>query len=804
MKSLEEIYGVSTGTPTQPTSVSPSSPKKKSLEEIYGVKQPASPIDYGEMPLANTEPVDKMGRLADLGKGVADFVVDPFRQIGQAGNNMFKSQENDTKSYENFSGETVDVPGYKDGQELGGFDTAKQVGGAGLGIASTVVPFLKGAKALELMKAGPILSGLGIGYAQDVSQNVKEGDLGLGALVPGMNTAVGGGLGIFGTTVRTLSKPVSEGRAEAFTSGIEGLRNRTQATENAFQKSTIVRKGADGVETKITPVDTWFKNDAPIPTVNTEGGTAAVDASQAVKHFNDLIDTTDNQLIDSLNTQGVKFASQDVKNIAEHIVNTTENVAGIANGKTTRKEILDALTKRIDNLSEEHGDLWTGEAVRKVLKGANADFKDEATKDVSRLLGDSMRELMYNYTDAGRPGLAKLQELINARNFADTINGKKVAGGGLGRYFARAFGTAVGGSLKLPFGIGEIVGAVGGDSIAKAFQKASFISVTAEAKAKLLKLLRFSGATADEVKAAEKVIKVKSESTPNKIKIDSSDYIPSDENLPVIDMGPKAQSKFNKVDPNLPVAEGAPNVYGKMAPDSYRQEAYIPDNELPTIPGFAQTDVLAKLGLGSAGAIGAKAGYDKLADKYGTETYTREPEATQVDVGPAVVNTYKDKHGEVLKLDSGVEVRPAGPYADAIKQAYKAFPTLPKGFLEAMLMKESSMGTQGQDHKNPGEYGWLVALTKNTVKDIKAKSIFDPRYRELASKLNFDTPQDAIMSAAAYAAFRQRNYSDSKNYTLEQDPVKLYIDRYHAAPSTGRMAEKTDQFKKFVEFYSKS
>lgn len=794
MNPLDQIYGVKAkGTPTQ---------SSNPLDSIYGVK--ASPINYGEIPEADTAPVDKAGRLADLGKGVADFVVDPFRQLGQATSNIIKPEENDTKSYQNFSGDTVDVPGYKNGQAVGGWDTAKQAAGAGIGVASTVVPFLKGAKALELMKAGPVISGLGYGYAGDVSQNIKEGDLSAGALMPGMGTATGGALGIFGAGLRGLAKPIAEGRAEAFTSGIEGLRNRTQATENAFNKGTIVRKGADGAETTITPVDTWFAHDAPIPTVKTEGGTAAVDSTNAVEHFNNLISKTDDQLIESLNTQGVKFASQDVKNIAEHIVNTTDNVAGIANGKTTRKEILAAITKRIDNLSEEHGDLWSGEAVRSVLKGANADFKDEATKDVSRLLGDSMRELMYNYTNDGKPMLNKMQELINARNFADTINGKKVAGGGLGRYFARVLGTAIGGSMKLPFGLGEVAGAVGADHVAKAFQKSAFISVTAEAKAKLLKLMRFSGATSDEVKAAEKIIKVKSESTPNKIPIDSSDYIPSDENLPVIQMGPKAQSKFQKVDPNLPDAQGHPNVYGELAPDSHLQEPYIPDNELPTIPGFAQTDVLAKLGLGSAGAIGAKAGYDKLADKYGTETYTRDQEATPPAVAPQVVNSYKDKHGEVLKLDSGVEVRPAGPYTDAIKQAYKAFPTLPKGFLEAMLMKESSMGTQGQDHKNPGEYGWLVALTKNTVKDIKAKSLFDPRYREVASKLNFDTPQDAIMSAAAYAAFRQRQYSNSKDYTLVNDPVALYTDRYHAAPSTGGMKEKADTFKKYLDYYSNS
>ena len=82
------------------------------------------------------------------------------------------------------------------------------------------------------------------------------------------------------------------------------------------------------------------QNDAPIPTVKTEGGTAAVDFTNA-QLTNNLIESNDSALIDSLNKEG-SIASQDVKNIAAEIVNKTDNVAGIANGKTTRKEIIDA------------------------------------------------------------------------------------------------------------------------------------------------------------------------------------------------------------------------------------------------------------------------------------------------------------------------------------------------------------------------------------------------------------------------------------------------------------------------------
>lgn len=745
-------FGVKYDTPSYVKNVSKYFDEKVAQikPEVNTDGTPKSKYDFLNQPIpeAQVGPVDKSQRAADIGKGVLDMVADPFRQVGSATANVFRDQNQDTKSYENFSGDQVNVPGYKNGEEVGAGKTAVQLAGAGLGIASTVVPFLKGGKVLEAFNASPIKSGLGYGYAQDVSNNIKSGDDGLGAAVPGMNTAIGGGIGIFAKGAQTVLKPVAQAREEAFMGGIDDLRNRTKATDNAFDKNTITRKTDAGEET-ITPVDTWFKNEAPIPTVNTSGGTATVDSKSAVDHFNGLIKKSDDGLIQSLQDEGVTFAKADVKRIADEIVKNTDNVTGIANGKVTREEVTEALSKRIENLSKEHGDVWDGPAVRDVLKGANGDFKDEVTKDVSRLLGDTMRELMYNYTSKGRAELNKMQELISARKFAEVIDGKKVAGGGLGNMFARGIGAAAGGMLSGPLGV--ILGSEVGSKVGKAIQHTSFMSPTAEAKAAVMKLLKMSG-NKEELKAVE----------------------------------------------SMPT--GAPKTMPKAPVEEY-SEPYVPDNKLPTIKGFADTGMLAKLGVGSAGALGVGAAANKLQDKYGTETYTREPDA--VTPAPAVVEEYKDNHGPVLKLDSGVTVRPAGPYTDAIAQAYKAYPNLPKGFLESVLMKESSMGTQGQDNNNPGEYGWLVALTKPTVKDIKAKSLVDPRYRELASKLNFDTPQDAIMSAAAYASFRQRQYSDAQNYTLINDPVALYVDRYNAAPtardeSAGKMS---DTFKKYLDYY---
>lgn len=744
-------------------------------------------FDYGNLQEAQQGPSEKGGFLAETG----DLLVNPFIKIGAALGNQANSvvgAEPTTSFTSPFTNKKVDVPGYKDGEETQGVEQLKQYAGAGLQAGATALPFTK---AAGLLIKAPILSGFGLGYANDVGLNLDDGKSVGTALIPGLNTALGTGLGIFAKGAQVLAKPISQAREEAFTAGIESLKNRTQASENAFNKNTLTRTTDKG-ERVITPTDTWMQKGAPIPTVATEGGTASTRSQEAIDYFNDLIAKSDDKLIDELNIQGFKMSDENIKKIAEQIVKNTDSIDGIANGKTTREAVSEALGNRITNLSKEYGNVWDGETVRKILKAANKDFKED-TRDVSRLLGDSMREIMYNYTNTGRASLNEMQELIAARNFASAINGKKVAGGGLGRMFARGIGMTLGATS----GLGPLGVLMGGETtaqIGRMIQKGTFISVPAEAKAKLLKLFKADGASVKEVKQLEKVLKVDSkenkvapemslrdqllgraETMSNQNKNPSYEgYIP-DAQLPTIDAGPKPKSKYQNQ-----------------------------DKSIPTIRGFANNDLLAKLGVGSAVAAGAVGGYNKLAETVGTETYTREQTEPTVNI-PQVVETKTDKYGDIIKLDNGIEVRPAGKFSQAIEKAYQEFPNLPKGFIESVLMKESSMGTLGQDHNNPGKYGYLVAITKPTVQSIKLAAVSDPRYKELASKMKFDTPEDAIRAAAAYADFRSKIF-DKSGAVVEQitDPVQLYMERYHAAPSTGKMKEKAEQFQKMFDFYSQT
>lgn len=157
-----------------------------------------------------------------------------------------------------------------------------------------------------------------------------------------------------------------------------------------------------------------------------------------------------------------------------------------------------------------------------------------------------------------------------------------------------------------------------------------------------------------------------------------------------------------------------------------------------------------------------------------------------------VVHEYKDKHGKVFLLKGGVSARPLGRFKPVVESVYKEHPNLPSGIIEAVLQKESSMGTN-RDNYNPniGEFAWLVGLTKGALKDLDNKGI----------EYDVDTKSGAIRAAAEYLNLRQKEISEKtgeeKFYT---DARELYFNRY--APQ----ADKKKDWKTvdtYVRFYGK-
>lgn len=158
-----------------------------------------------------------------------------------------------------------------------------------------------------------------------------------------------------------------------------------------------------------------------------------------------------------------------------------------------------------------------------------------------------------------------------------------------------------------------------------------------------------------------------------------------------------------------------------------------------------------------------------------------KPQAPVV-VAPKIVQSIQDIHGGYDELETGTTVRPVRTkLKDAIAQAYQAVPTIPKGVVEALLMKESSMGTNAAN-RNPdiGKYAYLVGMTKIAKKELIRNGIHP----------DLDTPEGAIKAAAQY-------------WDLQDDKHATSSEVYNQWYSSGKLKpEQLSQFDDMVKYYA--
>ena len=161
--------------------------------------------------------------------------------------------------------------------------------------------------------------------------------------------------------------------------------------------------------------------------------------------------------------------------------------------------------------------------------------------------------------------------------------------------------------------------------------------------------------------------------------------------------------------------------------------------------------------------------------------YTMKP-AVEEKPKAKVAKSVKSLYGEMHTLDTGTQVRSTHPkLKDAITTTYKNNPDLPKGLLEALLMKESSMGYDKKSY-NPknGEYAWLGGITPIAKRELLRRG-FD---------VNVNTPEGAMDAMAKYWLITANKDTD-------------VVGNYHEKYSSGKLNEKQlAQFRDMYNYYS--
>ena len=150
---------------------------------------------------------------------------------------------------------------------------------------------------------------------------------------------------------------------------------------------------------------------------------------------------------------------------------------------------------------------------------------------------------------------------------------------------------------------------------------------------------------------------------------------------------------------------------------------------------------------------------------------------------PSRIMSASNTNGKIVNnLQSGAQAtQPTPEISSALKSAYDNNPTVPAGHLEALTMKESSMGYDKSNY-NPanGKFGYVFGLSAPAFKDTKT------------TPQQADTLEGAANIAAKYYA---------KYYKPSNDPATQYKQYYNRVPTAPLDSTK---YNSLVNLYAQS
>lgn len=387
-------------------------------------------------------------------------------------------------------GNKVDMLGTKDGQVLDNTGTAKDIAGNVLQNAALAVPageVAQGASVLTKIGQGVVigaksgaLQGAGQGLQdQKNTTGVIESGL-VGGVVGGATGGIVSGVGnvegkAYNATTNLVNKDVQTLRADKITEGLTEQNSKLKTAQKAFDNNTITRTTNEGAKQTITPIDTVAKYNLT-PEVKNGSLLTGHNITQIDDHLDTLDNTITSKLADTKITVPIDVLRQDMVNAAK------KNPILQESGKV--QSTIDAANKRIDDFQSTYGDSIPLTTINKIRIRANKDFSPD-TADASLAIGDAGRRLVHDATgDNTIKGLLQDQgELLAARKYLNTLNGTKVSHGSIGKYALRTIGAVIGSTVEKAPVIGPLIGAFGGEAVARGLQQAQFKSVGAEGKA---------------------------------------------------------------------------------------------------------------------------------------------------------------------------------------------------------------------------------------------------------------------------------------------------------------------------------
>lgn len=345
--------------------------------------------------------------------------------------------------------------------------------GLATGVTSAVADTLLGGKSKAVRGVIPGLKQVGkttsAGYVSDVSSGVAgmrgEDRTGAKAFIPGAGTVIGGALGTAQTSISTLKDPVRK-----VTNIISKREKELQKLEDNY---AIIRKVTSKTKAQgIDPKKILAQTDLLSGAVDNTGTLRTQNASI---ELNDFIKPQEKVISDNLRREGVLLNLKDVRTKLLNMIDST----GIKGG---------AKLRAIKNVEDDIAGLMleadsTGKIPlstihdAKIDKYANINFLNPESKRVDKAIAKGLKELVESNTRSVdvKNLNRELQQHYSVLDLLEKLDGKKVEGGKLGKYFAQTVGGIVGSH----FGpLGAIAGAEIGAGIKGAQMSSKFTGRT--------------------------------------------------------------------------------------------------------------------------------------------------------------------------------------------------------------------------------------------------------------------------------------------------------------------------------------
>lgn len=286
------------------------------------------------------------------------------------------------------------------------------------------------------------------------------------------------------TALTPTAEQIASERQAKMVSGFNEQNTRLKSADKAFTKNTITRATTDGKKVTITPIDTFAKHN--IAPVIDKGSIQMGDYKLGEGELGKIrvkVSALDDQISDKLikSGQSIKIDDLEFKAFEDVMKNPEFKQSGTVGSNVSKLEA------RFNDYRASYGDSIDIAELNNIRKTANMDFSPD-TQDLSRVIGDTSRSIIYKTTPDGtvKKLLQQQGELLAARKYAEAINGTKVTGGRLGNMAMRTGGAVIGTTVQSAPIIGPALGMIGGEFAARALQQSQFKSLWTELRAKLV------------------------------------------------------------------------------------------------------------------------------------------------------------------------------------------------------------------------------------------------------------------------------------------------------------------------------